>query len=238
MAFSPDSKQLLSGSADGSLRAWDTATGKEQGSFAGHKRFVYLVACSRDGDLAVSVGASEQPNEIKIWDLKARKEKLAFLLPDSFITSVSISPDNTKVVTTSHDKTARVWDTADGTERAVLKGHTDPVNIAEFSPDGSILATGGWDGRIILWDTATWKQRSDFREHKVVVERLAFSADGKMVASCGGDGGPGMTSRPRAELLLWETGKRPHDESYELSRLTNIRLITCVFAPRTNTSFQ
>ena len=41
--------------------------------------------------------------------------------------SAAFSPDGTRIVTASDDKTARIWDAATGKEIAVLRGHDDSV---------------------------------------------------------------------------------------------------------------
>ena len=45
----------------------------------------------------------------------------------SSVTSAAFSPDGSRIVTASEDKTARIWDAATGKEIAVLRGHDDAV---------------------------------------------------------------------------------------------------------------
>ena len=71
------------------------------------------------------------------------------------VNSAAFSPDGTRVVTASRDKTARVWDVATGTGIAVLKGHEDGVNSAAFSPDGTRVVTASGDKTARVWDAAT-----------------------------------------------------------------------------------
>ena len=71
------------------------------------------------------------------------------------VASAAFSPDGSRIVTASSDKTARVWDAATGKEIAVLRGHEDEVTSAAFSPDGSRIVTASWDKTARIWDAAT-----------------------------------------------------------------------------------
>ena len=42
------------------------------------------------------------------------------------MSSASFSPDGSRIVTGSWDKTAKVWDAENGAEVLTLKGHTRP----------------------------------------------------------------------------------------------------------------
>ena len=60
------------------------------------------------------------------------------------MTSAQFSPDGTRIVTASGDKTARVWDAATGKALATLAGHEGSVSSAQFSPDGTRIVTASW----------------------------------------------------------------------------------------------
>ena len=74
------------------------------------------------------------------------------------MTAVAFSPDGTQIATASHDGTARLWQTAAGTEHTTLTGHTSWVTAVAFSPDGTLIATASHDGTARLWQTATGRQ--------------------------------------------------------------------------------
>ena len=70
-------------------------------------------------------------------------------------TTAAFSPDGTRIVTASVDKTARVWDAATANELAVLRGHEGGVTSAAFSPDGTRIVTASDDKTARVWDAAT-----------------------------------------------------------------------------------
>ena len=71
------------------------------------------------------------------------------------MSSVAFSPDGTRIVSGSADKTVRVWDAATGQPIGQpLTGHTDAVSSVAFSPDGDRIASGSDDNTVRLWDAA------------------------------------------------------------------------------------
>ena len=77
------------------------------------------------------------------------------------IRGCAFSPDGTRIITGSEDRTARVWDSATGEEIYKLgsvnnvepaKGHVHQVWAVGFLPqDADTVYTGGFDGDVRLW---------------------------------------------------------------------------------------
>jgi WD40 repeat protein len=70
----------------------------------------------------------------------------------SRITSASFSPDGNRLISSSNDNTARIWNAETRAHLHTLEGHTDTVHSASFFPDSHRIVTGSKDQPVIVWD--------------------------------------------------------------------------------------
>jgi len=98
---------------------------------------------------------------------------------------VDFSPDGKYVVTSSNDKTVRLWDLATGETIRIFSGHAAEVWDVVFSPDGKYLLTGSADHTARLWDAMNGETVQVFSGHTGSVDAVAFSPDGKYVVTAG-----------------------------------------------------
>ncbi|PAV17360.1 WD40 domain containing protein [Pyrrhoderma noxium] len=102
-----------------------------------------------------------------------------------YVTSVSFSPDGTRVVCGYLWGIIRILDSASWrTIVGPLEGHENYVSSVIFSPDGRYIVSGSRDCTIIKWDSISgdliW-QSSEL--HTNCVRSVVFSPDGKSIAS-------------------------------------------------------
>ena len=196
IAFSPDGKKVITGSADDTARMWDAESGKELAMFKEeHLTYpVRSVAFSPNGKKVVT-GASNYA--VRIRDAKTGKVLQMLELPRSpNVTSVAFSPDGKKVVAGGNCGIAMIWDAESGKELQKLQCEDEDSTArgywssVAFLPDGRKVLVGS--GKFAqIFDAESGKELQKFEvdttAHKadyvdVTVGSAAFSPDGKKVA--------------------------------------------------------
>jgi WD40 repeat protein len=128
-----------------------------------------------------------QNDDLAIFDLINNSIK-EFVYNSSDL-HAKISSDGKYILTSSEDKTARLW-TADGTQ--IMKyQHSHEVSSAIFSPDGKTILTASSSGAN-LWDL-TGELLNEYQYDIEPINYADFSPDGKTI----------LVSSSNKQLLLW-----------------------------------
>ena len=130
-----------------SIRVWDTQTGAELTTLAGHNNFVNRLAFSRDGRVLAS---GSYDSTIKLWDLSSARELRTLNGHSGSILALDFSPDGRFLVSGSDDGSARLWNTHTGELLATLASLNKGDDWLVVTPDGLFDGSpGGWNQ--ILW---------------------------------------------------------------------------------------
>ena len=141
---------------------------------------------------------------MRLWDTKSGQQIGAPLEGhEQQVTRVAFSPDGSRIVSGSWDRTVRLWDANSGQPiGAPFEGHKQLVTSVAFSPDGGRIVSGSWDRTVRLWDANSGQPiGAPLDGHEQHVTSVAFSPDGSPVS---GDG--------NGTLLLWPSPKIWPDE--------------------------
>src|SRR5438105_1958282 len=95
--------------------------------------------------------ASAETRPLRNRQRRLRASKVLKVHTDA-VTHVAIIPDGQRAVSSSWDKTVRMWDLAAGQCLATLEGHTDAVYCVAATADGQRVVSGSSDRTIRVWD--------------------------------------------------------------------------------------
>jgi WD40 repeat protein/DNA-binding SARP family transcriptional activator/energy-coupling factor transporter ATP-binding protein EcfA2 len=200
VAFSPDGTRLSTRLTAGPTKMWNATTGQLLLTLVGSGG--YGVAHSPDG---IRLAAAENTTA-KVWNISPAggHDWLTLAGHSDAVTSVGYSLDGSRLATTSHDKTAKIWDALTGRNLLTLS-HAAVVDDVAFSRDGSRLATTSRDQSAQVWDAATGKPLLSIPTASVpsaTPHRVAFSPDGRRVATASAGGTARVWDACSGEVLL------------------------------------
>jgi WD40 repeat protein len=171
VAFSPNGKQVVSGSVDGTMRFWDAATGAALlQPLKAHTGSVMSLAFSPNGKQVVS----GSDNKVRLLDTVTGVTPRTLKGHLDSVRSVAISPDSKQVASGTWDETVRLWDTRTGVILQILEGPRSASSVA-FSSDSklepTLFVTSDWvvEGGInILWLPPDYRVICQAVQNKVI----------------------------------------------------------------------
>lgn len=182
LEYHPRQPVLASGSADKTIKLWQTNTGQCIVTLVGHKAEVTAVVFYLSEDRRSTRLLSAGGTVLKVWDttrgicLATLQGHHSAILSASVRTLMTAQQTRVLAASASRDGTVKLWQLVDndndGEEHthhkvsmgsnasnvarnvcvATLTGHNGYVTSVQFSPDGSKLASSSLDRSIKLWD--------------------------------------------------------------------------------------
>jgi WD40 repeat protein len=170
LAFSADSKRLISGSSDKTAILWDLSTRRQLLRLSGHAETVKAVAISKDGARVVTGSEDET---LRLWSALDGKliaemtqhKQFAPVLDKpgqwpAHVASIAISPTDEVIASGSSDGKILLWDGRTGTflrKFLTIGGMLglSTISALHFSPDGRwLLSASAFEG-CLIFDAAT-----------------------------------------------------------------------------------
>jgi serine/threonine protein kinase/WD40 repeat protein/tetratricopeptide (TPR) repeat protein len=194
IAFRPDGKCLASLGNEGTIRVWDTESGRELRAISLDTRSRPIVgglSWSPDGRWLASTFVD---GLVRICDAETGRETARVAHSARF---VAWSPVGTRIAWGGEeDLEVHGWDARDGRPQGPVFRRAVAVDSLAWSPDGRRLAAGSFDfeseGDSPPWALSVWDAASGerlFHEvHATEIRSVTFSPDGSRVATGGKEG--------------------------------------------------
>jgi WD40 repeat protein/serine/threonine protein kinase len=193
VVFRRDGKWLASGSNDGTIVLWDTATGAQSKVLRGNSTTHSRIAFSPDSQTLAAGGGD---GKIRFWNVVSGKQVGDGIAAhrNHPIREVAFSPDGKWLASAGEDRCVRLWEHSSGDllNEYECSKNTPVFCCVAFSGDGKLLAAGSdapesllrvWD----ITDPANWKLKAELSGHNPHCFTCAFQPGGSIVATGGHD---------------------------------------------------
>merc|ERR1712137_766132 len=193
-----------------------------RGTLEGHSGWVTSLATSLENPNML-LSASRDKTLI-IWNLT--RDETSYGYPkrslhghSHIVSDCVISSDGAYALSSSWDKTLRLWELSTGVTTRRFVGHTNDVLSVSFSPTPQtpVIVSAGWDKLVKVWELASCRIQTDHIGHTGYINTVTISPDGSLCASGGKDG----------TTMLWDLNESKH--LYSLSAGDEIHAL--VFSP-------
>lgn len=167
--------------AEGELRRAFSTIPRHVGIAAPHEGGVDYIEYSANGTRIVTRGIFAR--DARVWD-EGGANISAIIGHEGRILSARLSPDGSRLATTSEDGTLRLWNTENGTALFTLQ-RSEPIRNTSFSVNGSRLVAPGGDDTAVVWDVQSGRALFVMR-HAGRVNSAEFGGD--MIVTASDDG--------------------------------------------------
>ena len=170
--YGPGMRSVYSADKRGKFMAYDLA--KDKATPINTSAGVTAAAISMD-QMSIFL-ASEGSSIISQYDIFGKVKK-TYDGHTNDITDLITTLDRNYLISSSKDKTIRIWNIATGKEEIKFEDHTWAITDIDMDPFGTYLVSGGLDGLVHLYDLKTRKliRTQEFSGYKV--NAVAISPD-------------------------------------------------------------
>lgn len=149
-----------------------------------------------------SIGCGTSDGKVLLVNPKSGKVKRTLQGHEGAVAAISFLKDGARIVSSSWDKTTRLWPRKGDEEPIVLKHNSEVKALAVTGPAGK-GAAGARDGEVKIFSLRTLKCIRNLQTHRSDVSGLAFTNDGKCLITASWDG----------ECKIWDVSKYEADQT-------------------------
>jgi WD40 repeat protein/tetratricopeptide (TPR) repeat protein/energy-coupling factor transporter ATP-binding protein EcfA2 len=183
-ALKPGGSVVATGSADGTVAVWDTATGKQAWPTPGlaHRGKVLHMAFNQRGNYLVSSG---EDGRVCVWDTGTGSLVSGPMMHKDQVNWVEFSPDSKTIATASESNRVFIWGAEDGKLRhQIVLGDCSSVT---FSKNGERILAASHANMARLISTRNGAVTGAVFRHDADVLRALYSPNGRYVATASAD---------------------------------------------------
>lgn len=159
----PSLPYVLTAGDDMSIRLWNWDTNwTMERQYLGHSHYIMYVAFNPKDTNTFASACLDRT--VKVWSLSGAStvSRPNFTLEAHATAGVNFveyypGADKPYLITSSDDKTVKVWDYQTKACVATMEGHTNNVSFAVFHPDLPVIISGAEDNTVKVWNANTYQ---------------------------------------------------------------------------------
>jgi WD40 repeat protein len=193
-SLAPDASKVVVGCADNTVRAFETATGKELYKISTHENWVLATVFGVDSKRLVSVGRDRAAKLIDanagqfLENVNQLHGELAAVARHPKADQVVIGGDDRIPYVYAMDRPRNMKVGEDATLIRRLPAQDGAIFALDWSPDGKRVAVAGAAPGVNIYDAETGSPVASCKGHSAGIYAIAFSPDGARLATGGFDG--------------------------------------------------
>ena len=140
---------VATGDLGGVARVWDLRSGKSIFVMQGHTKGVLSIDWSPNGYKLATAG---DDHTVRMWDLRAKGCEYVLPAHNHLVSKVKFAPKSGEyIVTSSYDRTWKVWNTRDFASLAMYPAHEDKLMSFDIAADEKHFVTSSFDRTFKAW---------------------------------------------------------------------------------------
>ena len=176
VAVTPDSKYIVSGSEDKTLRIWEISTGRVLACLTDHTETIWGVCVSPNMKY---IGTASGDKIVGLFSFQERRLIHSYKGHMNPIFCIACSNSSRYLASGAQDKDVGLWDIETLKDIILLKGHTDTVFSVKFTANDELLISGAADYTLRIWSVAEKRILEKIDTKSGMIESLAITKDGK-----------------------------------------------------------
>ncbi|KAL4483359.1 hypothetical protein ABPG72_008001 [Tetrahymena utriculariae] len=226
VAFSPDSKYLISTIFDNYFRIYEAQNQfKYIKEINAHDNFITAITFSPDDKYFVTGSAD---GKTKIWIVEQDFKLLKVInleVSSGQVTSLAFSKDNKYFANVVFGNYCQIWDVEK--QYGIINTINEKSTCVTFSPDSKYITTGSFLGTFQVWDTSLrFEEIAQNKTQNYIIYKTIFSPHSKYLATISVNSVCKIWNVENGfELAYTITGKNDEDSAVHVAFTDNLKLL-------------
>ena len=180
LAITSDSKHIISGAVDNTVRIWNLEDNSLEAVLHGHTGKISRILVTNDCKYIISASHDKTG---RIWSFITKMQVAIVAMNVTYNYSVEITSDSKYIAYCTSDKTLATWNFQTNMQETILQDNTHPISAITVSSNSKYVISGFIDSSIMIWTVDDKILKAVFYGGGRIVIALAITNDNKYLIS-------------------------------------------------------